>query len=84
MSYNKIVLDNREARGRNGMFNAQLIEVFIQWQEPEHIPQVVVEIWSRRKAEGKAPIRFQVSMEEAVALQLGISDVIDAAWRELL
>ena len=66
MDYQQIPLNKRAARGRNGVFDAELIEISVEWQEPEHVPVLVVEVWSRRRAEGQAPIRFVLSTSEAM------------------
>jgi hypothetical protein len=81
MDYQQVPLNKRAARGRNGVFDAELIEMTIEWQEPEHVPLLVVEVWSRRRAEGQAPIRFTFTTSEASSIQIALSDMIEGATR---
>lgn len=84
MDYRQIPLNKRAARGRNGVFDAELIELTVEWQEPEHIPVLVVEVWSRRRAEGQAPIRFVLGTSEALVTAESLQRMtIDALQRRL-
>jgi hypothetical protein len=66
VEYAQIPLGKRNARGRNGVFSSELMEVSINTET--NPATIVIEIWSRRRKGDAAPIRFELSIGEAANL----------------
>ena len=84
-NYELISVDRREARGRNGLFAAEQIEVYGIISSLDGSPEVIVQVWSRRRGGNeRAPIQLYLSVDEAYDLGKALREVGGTALQAAL